>query len=385
MKAPEFCLLALFLCACRAADPCASAPPTTRASEDPTPLVGDPWQLSEPALVGLDAAELAKAAAYSQSIGGQCLLVYKDGRLVFEQYYNGASETSQQKSWSIAKSVTSTLLGIALRRDELRCVEQPVADFVPAWSDGKRDAIQLRHLLSHSSGLAFDAYSDAIYAITSGDLTAEALILPSAAPPDTTFAYSQAAVQVLGAVLERAVGEDLETYARRHLWGPLGASATLSWDRDPAGHVPMFDGLHVSCRDLLRLGVLYLHDGAWNGRPLLPPEYVSDATHSSQSVNRAVGYLWWLNGQTPALAAPQQALPGWLLPEAPADLYSATGLGQNFVDVVPSTHTVYVHMRPAPQDMPNAMQTDLLKALFDDGLQIEHREILRRLGAAENQ
>ena len=376
-------LCAALLAGCAAADPCAGTPMGVRIVDDPAPLAADPWQAGTPAEVGFDAAGLDAAGAYSESIGGECLLVYRKGKLVYEKYAHGASPTTLQKSWSIAKSVTSTLVGIAVGRGQLHCVEQPVADVVPAWRDGKHDDIRVRQLLSHTSGLEFNQYDDAVYAIASDDLTAEALRAPVAAPPDTVFGYSQRSVQVLGAVLAGATGEEAEGYARRHLWDPLGASAGITWDHDPAGRVPMFDGLHVTCRDLLRFGLLYLDDGAWNGGRILPAEYARAATQPSQAVNRAVGYLWWLNGQTPTIVAPQEPIDGVLMPGVPAEIFSATGLGQNFVDVARSTQTVYVHMRPAPQDMPNAMQLDLPTEILRDGKQQEHRELLLRIGAAE--
>ncbi len=266
-------LAAIGLCACQGADPCANAAALTPLAEGPTPLGRDPWEIADPATVGFDPVALDAAGTYSESIGGRCLLVYRDGKLVYERYANGASETSLQKSWSIAKSVTSTLTGIALGRRQLSCVEQPVADLVPEWRDGRRDTIQIRHLLSHTSGLAFDAIDDATFAIATGDLTAEALRTEVAVAPGTAFAYSQRAVQVLNPVLTRAIGEDLEAYARRHLWDVLGASPSLSWDRDGVGNVPTFEGLRVTCRDMLRFGLLELQEGTWNGKPVVPPEF----------------------------------------------------------------------------------------------------------------
>lgn len=374
--------LLLALSACADADPCARSTPIERIGEV-TAWSGAPWQLGDPAEVGLDAAALDAASDYSQSIYGECLLVYRKGKLVHERYFNGASETTLQKSWSIAKNVSSTLVGIALGHRKLGCVEQPAAVVLPEWNDGKHDDITLANVLSHTTGLEYEAVSDSLFAIASGDYSFDALHAPPMSPPGTVFAYSQRAVQLLEPTLSRATGEDLKAYARRALWDPIGASPDIDWDRDPVGHVPTFDGLHVTCRDLLRFGVLFLDGGRMNGQQIVPASWVELATHPTQRVNPAMGYLWWLNGQTPTIVAPQTQVPGILLPDAPADLYSATGLGQNFVDVVPSTGTVYVHMRPAPQDRPDAMMTDLYQALLDDGKQEEHDQILKRLAAAE--
>jgi CubicO group peptidase (beta-lactamase class C family) len=363
-------------------DPCAGAPAVTPLGAPPAPPAADPWQTAEPSASGWDPARLDEAAAYSASISGQCLLVYEDGKLLYERYANGASATTRQKSWSIAKSVTSTLFGIALGRGDLACVEQPVARLVPTWRKERYEDIRVRDLLSHTSGLAFDEIDDSVFTIVSGDQTGDALRSEIAAAPGTQFAYSQKAVQVLGPVLEAATGEDVEAYARRYLFDPLGAGAGLSWDRAPEGKVTTYAGLRVTCRELLRLGVLYLDEGRWNGGVLVPREYVQTATHPSQEINRAVGYLWWLNGQTPAIAAPQQTLPGWLLPELPADLYAATGLGQSFIDVIPGTRTVVVHMRPAPQELPGANGMTTIAELQRDGRQEDHRAVTQRVLAA---
>jgi len=346
------------------------------------------WPTVEPELAGFDFAELEDAAAYAESVGSLCLLVIRDGALVYERYWNGTTATSVQKSWSIAKSFTSALVGIAIRRGEIESVDQSAAAFVPAWRGTEREAITIADLLSMDSGLTWDLISDNTWTVTTADQTAEALGLDLAEPPGSVWHYSNHGVQVFHEILRNATGMDPEEYAEQYLWGPIGMNLDgpkeqrTHWERDGAGNPTMYMSVHSSCRDLARFGYLFLNGGNWAGEQLIDPAYVAQAVSPSQDLNRAYGYLWWVNGEQPAIDPTDDPIDGPLFDFAPDDLFAALGIGQSFIDVIPSTHTMYVHMRPAPHDPLTNFLTDFwgtLTRLFADGKLIEHRELLRRL------
>jgi CubicO group peptidase (beta-lactamase class C family) len=346
------------------------------------------WQTGDPAQHGLDPAKLDAAADYAHGIGSLCLLVVRNGKVVYERYWDGASQGSVQKSWSIAKSFTSALVGIAVTRGEIRSIDEPAADFIPSWRGTPKAAIRIRDLLSQDSGIEWDQVSDNLFAPFVYDQTATALALNAAAPPATVWHYSNRAVQTLHEVLRSATGMDPELYAQLYLWNPIGmnlkgaVAEQTHWERDGAGNPTMYMNVYASCRDMARFGWLFRNRGSWKGTQLIAREYVDLALTPSQPLNRAYGLLFWLNGGAPGYDANGDLIDGWLMPTAPPDHFSAQGLGQNFIDVIPSTDTVYVHMRLAPHDPFTKFLTDMagtLDKLFKDSARVEHRELMRRL------
>jgi CubicO group peptidase (beta-lactamase class C family) len=347
------------------------------------------WPQGRPEDYGFDPAGLDEAAAYSASIGGLCLLVIRDGTLVYEKYLGGTTKTSVQKSWSIAKSFTAALTGVAIKRGDLDGVHQSAAELIPEWKGTPKQAITIEHILSMSSGLHYELVEDNTWTVFVADHTAAALANPyDEGPAGTAWHYNNHGVQVMHPILEAATGMDPEQYAEMYLWGPIGMNLSgdkpdrTHWERDGAGNPTMYMSVHSSCRDLARFGYLMLHEGHWDGEVIIDNEYVDKMLSPSQDMNPIYGYFWWLNGYEPAIDSTDEPFEGTMFPGAPDDLFSAQGIGQNFIDVIPSTNTIYVHMRPAPHDPFTNFITDLwgtIDKLFRDGKQIEHRELLQKL------
>ena len=250
------------------------------------------------------------------------VLVERDGRLVFERYYRGASRSGRIDVFSVTKSVTSTLIGIALSEGKLRSLDQRLGEFFPKEVDHARDKrvrkITLRHLLEMRSG-----YRD-VAAIRSDDWVRTQIDRPLAEDPGRGRAYDNGSYHLLSAVLTKATGMTAGAYARRVLLGPLGIRSTI-WASDGQGHNLGNTGLRLSSRDLLRLGDLYLHGGRWNGRQLVPAAYVRAATrrHTNLGGGGGYGYGWWVFGGRP---------PG----------FAALGYGGQAVATYPRQHVVVV-------------------------------------------
>jgi len=346
------------------------------------------WSEADASAMGFDPVGLDEAARFAESIDSKCLLVVQDGHLVYERYWNGVTRETPNASWSVAKSFTSTLVGIALSRGEISSVEQPAADFLPSWVGTDKEAITIRHLLSMTSGLEFDFIADYGSVIFTDDMSAGAIGLPLDDAPGAVWNYNNRAVQVLESILEAATGLDVEEYASTHLWRPLGMQVAderaegTHWERDGAGNVTTFANVRASCRDMARLGYLYLRRGAWGETRILDEGFVERATTASQELNRGYGWLFWVNAGAPAYDAGGEAFDGPILPAAPPDAFGAQGFGQNFIDVIPSTGTVLVHMRDAPHDPPSRLLLDLggtISALLEDAARGHHRELNRLL------
>jgi CubicO group peptidase (beta-lactamase class C family) len=328
------------------------------------------WPTGAPAQQGLDPAGLDAAAAVAAGDQSHCLLVVRHGVLVAEHYWNGHDATTTSPSWSIAKSYSSALVGIALDRGDIHGLDDSVADYVPAWKGTDHEAITVRHLLSMTSGLAWDAFQDYVTMATfTSDQSAFATGLAVSDPPSTKWVYHNGGVQMLEPLFRGATGHTIEEYAQAHLWSKLGMKA--SWAHDGAGQPTTYANVLASCRDHARLGYLYLHGGRWGSEQVVSPGWVTATLTPSQAMNRAYGYLWWLNGQTPALDAMSEAWPGRMVPFAPQDLFAARGFGNQFIDVIPSLDLVVVRFGPDP-----ASTLDI-PALFTDQRFEEHDAILK--------
>ena len=226
------------------------------------------------------------------------VLVERDGKLIFERYYRGARRSGRLDVFSVTKSVTATLIGIALHDGTLRSLDQRLAEFFPKEVRHARDKrvrkVTLRHLLTMTSG-----YRD-IAAVRSDDWIHTQIDRPLAADPGKGWAYDNGSFHLLSAVLTKATGEKANTYAQRVLFGPLGIAHT-TWATDGQGHSLGNTGLRLSSRDLLRLGEPYLHGGRWHGRQVVPAAYVRDATRRYTKLGHGwgYGYGWWVVGGSP--------------------------------------------------------------------------------------
>lgn len=335
-------------------------------------LYPDPdWTTGAPAEHGIDPAALEEAAAAADRDHSDCLLVIRDGVLVFERYFAGTDATTRNKSWSIAKSYTSTLVGIAIERGEIAGLDQPVAELVPEWAGSERAEITIRDLVSMTSGLEWSVFQDYVQmAVFAQDHTAFALDLGVAAPPGAGWTYHNGAVQVLERVIRNATGKTMDAYAEEVLWSKIGMAG--SWARDPSDNPTAYANALATCRDHARFGYLYLRGGQWaGGDEVVPAGWLAQALAPSQEFNRAYGFLFWLNGQTPAIDALNNPKEGELVPYAPDDLFAARGFGNQFIDVIPSLDLVVVRFGADPA-------TDFdLDTLIDDARFDQHDDILR--------
>jgi len=322
---------------------------TTGAGGSTTePIYPDPdWAEGSPSDYGFDPVALDAAATLAGELESYCLLVIKNGVLIAEHYYQGHNENTAQKSFSVAKAYASTLVGIAVERGDIASLDEPVSTYVDEWKGTPNEAITIREILSMTSGLEWSLWDDYVSLVTfSDDHSAFAIGLQPAEPPGTSWTYNNGAVQILEPLFRGATGMTIEQYAAEHLWTPIGMQA--SWAHDPAGNPTVYASVLSSCRDHARFGYLYLRNGHWKDEQIVPESYVSEALTPSQSFNRAYGYFFWLNGETPALDPMMEPLPGRLAPNAPTDLIGARGFGNQFVDVLPSQDLVVVRFGTDP-------------------------------------
>jgi CubicO group peptidase (beta-lactamase class C family) len=256
------------------------------------------WPIGTPADVGLDEMALAAAAdnaALSPVV--QSLLVARHGKLVFERYFNGSDAGEANGVASVSKSILSLVVGIAID-DGLLELDTRIDEYLSADLVGDHGALTVEHLLTMSGGLLL---RDPEYEYDEGgSFLGAVLARPRVAPAGSEFAYSSGLTQVLAAVVTQAAGTSLCEYASTRLLGPLGIDVE-NWWVDPDGYDAGGHSVHITPREIARIGQFVLERGTWNDRQLVPEEWL-DLTLAERwdlgcrvlgSVHFGYGYLWW--------------------------------------------------------------------------------------------
>lgn len=276
------------------------------------------------------------------------LLIVHGGRLAYERYGVTSGPEATQPSWSMAKSMTHALVGMLVADGKLD-IHRP-AD-VPEWQGegDPRAAITLDQLLRMSSGLTFvEDYvpghpSDVIamlYGVGKSDVAHYAADLPPAHPPGSFWNYASGTSNIVARCAAQAQGGDFAAFMRERLFGPLGmTSATPKFDA--AGTFIGSSYCFCTARDFARFGLLYLRDGVWEGRRLLPPGWVDYArTPTFQQagvIDGRYGAHWWLDVGGPGS-------------------FSANGYDGQFIVVVPDLDLVVVRNGATPLDKKDALR-----------------------------
>ena len=252
---------------------------------------------------------LAKTAyVFQRPINGNVfsdgVLVLHKGKLVYEDYAEGWDKDTSHQMYSVTKSIVSTLVGIAIGEGKIKGVDQKVIDFFPdakiaPGQESKRD-MTIEHLLTHTSGLRGDGDKEALQDDwwEAKDSGLAAFETPQVAAPGKGHSYSSGAgMQTLACLVSRAVKKNLFAYAKEKLFGPLGMTS-VAWDAAADGSTYGGFGLSMTPRDMLRFGYLYLNDGRWEGKQIVPADYVARTPPRSKAA-MAYGYLFWNTSLTP--------------------------------------------------------------------------------------
>jgi CubicO group peptidase (beta-lactamase class C family) len=236
------------------------------------------------------------------------ILVLKDGKIVLEKYGMGRRPQDRWTSFSVAKSVTSTLVGAAIQDGKIKSLSAPVTDYIPELKGSGYDGVTVRQLLMMSSGVKWnedyvDPNSDVSRSTTlpmepgKNSLVTYMSRLPRAHPPGTMFNYSTGETDLVGILVSNAVGKSVSEYASEKIWKPYGMDSDAVWVTDPAGHERGGCCMSLTLRDYGRVGQFILDGGKAGGKQVLPPSWTTEAT-TPQITNgtreRGYGYFWWM-------------------------------------------------------------------------------------------
>jgi len=297
-----------------------------------------PRELPEGVAEGAFAEALARAEAYSNELDGVGMIVLRDGAIVHEDYIDGANGTTLTASASMMKSVLGLLVGIALDNGMAGSVDDPVGSYLDEWSGDPRGEITIRQLLTMSTGLG---QSDFTTLLLAPDIGKIALETPLIEKPGSSFAYNNAASQLLGMVIDRQAAKagyhGFADFLHRELWCPLGNGEALLWI-DASGKPRGYAGLHAGLRDWARIGELIRNGGKIGSRQIVPSTWIANMARPSEA-NTQYGFQLWLGrGWTPLrrYSATNPIMIPHAEPFVSQDIVYFDGFGGQRVYVVPS-------------------------------------------------
>ena len=273
------------------------------------------------------------------------LLVLKDGKITFEQYWQTGGRDQTWLSMSVAKSFISALVGIAVDQGLIGDITEPVTDYVPELAGSAYDNVRIKDILQMSSGASWnedygDPESDInrfgrVFAL-GGSMNEFAATLVPELPPGTYNRYNSTDTQVLGMLLTKVTGRSVNDYMIEMLWHPMGAENVGYWLTDAEGMEMAFGGLNITARDYAKLGEMYRMGGAFNGQQIVPADWVQ------ASITPDAPHL--MPGDNPQSDWPIGYGQQWWIPEGDVGEFMAIGVYNQFIYGAPESNTVIVKL-----------------------------------------
>ncbi len=269
-------------------------------------------------------------ASYMAAFRASGILVLKDGKIVLERYGLGRTPHDRWTSFSVAKSVTSTLIGAAIKDGKIKSLDDPVTLYIPELKGSAYEGVTVRQLITMTSGVKWNEdYTDPSSDVAKVGLTvlepgvnpvvSYMRRLPREAAPGTKFVYKTGETDLAGILVSNAVGEPMAQYLSEKIWKPYGMEQDGVWVEDIAGHERGGCCISMTLRDYGRLGQFIMDGGKAGGRDVVPEGWIADAT-SPHVKEPPYGYFWWL-------------IPGG---------YEAEGIFGQTVSIFPKDHIVVV-------------------------------------------
>ena len=272
------------------------------------------------------------------------LLILKDGKIRYENYWLTGGREVKWISMSVGKSFVSALIGIALDQGHIKSIQDPVTIYVPQLKDSAYDGVSIKDILQMSSGASWnedygDPNSDInrsvrIFAL-GGSLDEFAASLTNENEPGTFNRYNSTDTQVLGMLLREATGTSVTEFMQKMLWDPIGAEDNAYWLLDSENMEVAYGGLNATARDYAKLGELYRLRGRMNNKQIIPEKWVDE------SVRPDAPHL--MPGENPMSDYPLGYGYQWWIPDESGD-YMAIGVYNQFIYVSPKNNSVVVQL-----------------------------------------
>ncbi|GAA0879471.1 serine hydrolase [Algoriphagus jejuensis] len=345
MKATRFFLALLLLSsiACNSEEPADPDQPMY------FPLAtGSEWETTSLSDLGWNETEVPALLDFLEEKNSKSFLILVNGRIVLEEYFDGHSATDTWQWNSAGKTLVAATTGIAQQEGLLDINAQVSEYFGIGWTSEpieKENLITSRHLLTMSSGINDEN---------------EFIIKPYLTYPadaGTRWSYHNV-FQKLMDVVSAASGQEFEPYFNSRLKYKIGMDGFWNFGL-------IFKIYHSSTRSMARFGLLALNEGKWNDEQVVDAEFFKQSITTSQNINPAYGYLWWLNGKSQFMLPESQTVyPGPLIPSAPAEMFAAMGAADQRLYVIPSKKLVIIRMGAAS----NPSNPNFAVSGFDEAL-----------------
>jgi CubicO group peptidase (beta-lactamase class C family) len=292
-------------------------------------LNSDTWETKTISELNWNEDQRQPLLDYLDEKNSKSFIILHDGKIVVEAYFDGHTNTAPWYWASAGKTLTTAITGIA-QEEGLLSIDDKVSDYIGSgWTStslDKENLITCKNLLSMTSGLD-DSLGDAI-SISNLQYLADA---------GERWAYHNVYVK-LQDVVAQASNQTWSNYFNSRLKDKIGMTGV--WIQNNS-----FNIYWSTTRSMARFGLLNYANGKWENDQIIPEAYLKDAVNTSQNLNQAYGYLWWLNGKsTYRLPQTQIQLNGNLIPNAPSDMYAALGKNDQKIYVVPSQKLVVLRM-----------------------------------------
>jgi CubicO group peptidase (beta-lactamase class C family) len=290
--------------------------------------LGDGWETGSLADVGMDQyllEELINGIQSNDYNEIHSILIVKDGKLVFEEYFPGHDfrysgenfhgalidfdHTTPHNTHSATKSVTSALIGIAVDKGYIGGVDDRIFMYFQPYSylqDEDKDKISIEHLLTMTSGFEWNEWDvaisgsdhDIVQLTSSSDPVRYVLEKPVVDEPGTNFYYNGGGVELLGEIIRITSGRRLDAFSGEYLFGPMGIT-NFEWQLLGPNHVFASGDIYIRPRVMAKFGYLFLNDGIWNGDRIISENWVRDSIREHVQLPQVdwadgYGYLWWL-------------------------------------------------------------------------------------------
>lgn len=298
-------------------------------------ILSNTWDTKSISDLGWKENELTPLISFLDENNTKSFIILHNGKIVVEEYLNGHSNTNTWYWASAGKTLTTAMSGIAQEQGFIN-INTKISDYLgTGWTSAtleKESLITCKNLLSMNSGLD-DSLGDSV---TPNDLT-------YVSDAGTRWAYHNVYVK-MQTIIATASNNNWNTYFNTELRDKIGMS----------GNWVDLNDLSVywsNTRSMARFGLLMFANGKWADTQIVPTSFLQEATTTSQNINLAYGYLWWLNGKASFhLPTSQLEFDGHLIPNAPADLYAALGKNDQKIYVVQSKKLVIIRMGQAADE-----------------------------------
>jgi len=295
-----------------------------RASAAETAWPVPDWQTASPDSQQMSSDGLTKVRDWLEQHGSKTGLVVRHGQIVGEWYFGDATAKSKYIVYSTTKSFASTAAAMAIYDGKLT-LDTKVGSVLAEAAPSPKGDVTLRQVISMTTGVHNDTKIHMDPERFTHALTTE----PMDFPPGTKWDYNNTGLSLLSPLIRKATGRDIDQWLAERVFAPIGIQAEdWSWERAEDYPLP-YSGLHINARALARFGLLFLNDGKWQDRQVVPAEWVKEATGPSQDLNKSYGYLWWNN-----------TTGKWK--GVPADAYAALGRFDNDMLIVPSLDLIVI-------------------------------------------